>query len=149
MNSKIFLNANLESKNDTQLDASGGASSPSFVNSKLSTLLSNQQPKFKCRFCPKTYAKNGKCLKKHEASHSSPQLYSRKKNNIKFSVKASTKNFKSEDVNFLKDFNLSIHDRNKRLEIRLRILLYFSTQHLMVRVHKPKIKSKISSNLLP
>jgi hypothetical protein len=37
------------------------------------------KPKFKCRFCLKTYAKNGKCLKKHEASHSSPQLYSRKK----------------------------------------------------------------------
>jgi hypothetical protein len=46
LNSKIFLNANLESKNDTQLDAIGGACSPSCVNSKQSTLLSNQKPKF-------------------------------------------------------------------------------------------------------
>ena len=70
--------------------------------------------RFKCNFCEKTFAKNGKFLQNHEAKHSNGVEFSR--NNLKFSVNQDVKNLNSNDINFLKDFNLTLVDRNTRLE---------------------------------
>ena len=39
------------------------------------------------------------------------------KNNTKIEIKKNTKNFKPNDISFLKGFNLSVFDRNTRLEL--------------------------------
>ena len=40
------------------------------------------------------------------------------KNNAKIEIKKNTKNFKPNDISFLKGFNLSVFDRNTRLELK-------------------------------
>ena len=71
--------------------------------------------RYMCKFCPKTYATNGKWLRNHEASHTNVDSFTR--NNVKFNVGKGVKNFpKKTDVQFLRDFNLTPCDRNVRKE---------------------------------
>ena len=82
--------------------------------------------KFKCSYCPKEYSQNGRWLNNHlrsckcnpiNKSLLSNSFTNNNNKKVKFSFKSSAKNVKYEDAEFLKGFNLTIVDRNTRLEL--------------------------------